>query len=108
MYRQDFIPEAFLECGWRSGSSLPFPETWQPLNSCHHPQQTMSKASPGPAAALGAHEQRNCGELAGDQEASQTAGVTDPLVTTKRPARTLSRSKGLASCSHTRFAPGFL
>lgn len=47
MYRQGFIPEAFLECGWRSGSSLPFPETWQPLNSCHHPQQTMSKARRG-------------------------------------------------------------
>lgn len=108
MYRQSFIPEAFPECGRRSGSSLPFPETWQPLNSCHHPQQTMSKASPEPAAAPGAREQRNCGELAGDQEAAQTAGVTDPLVTTKRPGRTLSHSKGLASCSHTRFAPGLL
>lgn len=105
MYRQGFIPEAFLECGWRSGSSLPCPETWQPLNSCHHPQQTMSRGSPGPAAA---QEQRNCRELAGDQEAAQTAGVTDPWVTTQRPGCTLSHSKGLASCSHTRFAPGLL
>lgn len=108
MYRQGFIPEAFLECGWRSGSSPCFSETWQPLNSCHHPQQTMSKANPRPAAAPGAREQGNCGELAGDQEAAQTAGVTDPSVTTKRPRRTLSHSKGLASCSHTRFAPGLL
>ena len=108
VHRQGFIPEAFPERGRRSGSSLPFPETWQPLNSCHHPQQTMSKASPGPAAAPGARERRNCGELAGDQEAAQTAGVTDPSLTTKRPGRTLSRPKGLASCSRARFARGLL
>lgn len=108
MRRQGFVPEAFPERGWRSGSSLPFPETWQPLNSCHHPQQTMSKASPGPAAAPGARERRNCGELAGDQEAAQTAGVTDPLVTTKRLGRILFCPKGLASCSRARFAQGLL
>lgn len=108
VHRQGFVPEAFPERGRRSGSSLPFPETWQPLNSCHHPQQTMSTASPGPAAAPGAREQRNCRELAGDQEAAQTAGVTDPLVTTKRPGRALSRPEGLASCSRARFAGGLL
>lgn len=108
MHRQGFIPEAFPERGWRSGSSLPFPETWQLLNSCHHPQQTMSKASRGPAAAPGMREQRNCRELASDQEAAQTAGVTDPSVTTKRPGRALSCPEGLASCSRARFAWGLL
>lgn len=95
VHRQGFVPEAFPERGQKSGSSLPFPETWQLLNSCHHPQQTMSKASPGPAAAPGAPERRNCGELAGDQEAAQTAGVMDPSVTTKPPGCALSRPKGL-------------
>lgn len=107
MHRQGFTSEVFPERGWRSCSSLPFPETWQLLNSCHQPQQTMSKASPGPAAALGVRERTSCGELAGDQEAAQTAAVTDPLLTAASPGLALSCPKGLASCSRGGLPEGF-